>query len=196
MRNEKMMGFETPGDKKVQITVREWQAMQLATWRSRTAFEGIAQAALEIVSSCKHATGCPGANSLDEPCLADRYQVPDLKSDPSVAESVLISKGCPDREMRMSALVILGQTQTMSPVDARKPAGEMYTAPSRERFSEVIADLGIAQIQLDMLRAKGVEIPAPPPNEARLLGLPKKAQFNPQEFSESEDETEDQETAS
>jgi len=144
MDPKKLMGFETPADQRVPVSVREWTAMKLAMWRSFVAFEIAAREAVEIIARCRHAEKCPGENSESAPCWAN----------------------CPDRELRMSALVILNAARSFAPVDARKP-NEPYFAPSRERFSEVMAELGVAQIERDalreVLRKMGVDVPTPPP---------------------------------
>jgi len=62
--------------------------------------------------------------------------------------------GCPDREKRISILVILNCAREFAAIDARKPADGRYFAPSREYFSKVVAELGGTQIERDELRAK------------------------------------------
>ncbi len=146
MDNQKMMGFRTPGDQKVAIPVRDWNAIKLALWRSRTGWEITARSALEALGRCKHLEGCPGVGDDNEPCLS----------------------GCEDRETRMSLLVILGAARMFAPFDARRPAAEPFLAPSREHFSEVMGELSVAQIENDALRAAlaaaGIEIPTPVPD--------------------------------
>ena len=152
------MGFETPDDKKVPVSVRDWNAQKLALWRSR-GLAGVAiHEALEILSRCEHRDGCPGAESETESCFSSAYS----KDDDSASE-VLI-EGCPDREQRMSALVILSAARQLAPADARKPA-QPYFAPSREYYSEVMAALGASQIENEMLRAllREADIPVPQP---------------------------------
>jgi hypothetical protein len=62
--------------------------------------------------------------------------------------------GCPDREKRISILVILNCAREFAAIDVRKPADGRYFAPSREHFSKMVAELGAAQIEIDELRAK------------------------------------------
>ena len=159
MDNQKMMGLKTPGDQKVSVPVRDWNAMKLALWRSRTGWEITARSALEALGRCKHLEGCPGVGDDDEPCLA----------------------GCEDRETRMSLLVILGAARMFAPFDARRPAAESFLAPSREYFSEVMGELSAGQIENDALRAAltaaGIEIPAPAPDVKPLPESPQQPRF-------------------
>ncbi|KKM80151.1 hypothetical protein LCGC14_1342780 [marine sediment metagenome] len=170
----KLMGFETPDDKKVPVSIRDWNAQKLALWRSRGLAEIATREALEILNRCKHRDGCPGVESDTEPCFAPAYK----KDEDSVSE-VLI-EGCPDREQRMSALVILNAARQLAPADARKPA-QPYFAPSREYYSEVMAALGVSQIENEMLRALLCEadIQVPEPNDG--VDPPEPAQFAPPE---------------
>jgi hypothetical protein len=125
--SRKMMGFVSPGDSRVSITVRDWSALKLALWRSQEAWRIAARAAAEIVVRCAHVDDCPGKELESEQCLPN----------------------CPDREQRMSALVILGAARMFAPVDARRPASEPYFAPTREYFSERLAELAAAQAELE-----------------------------------------------
>lgn len=148
MNPSKMMGFESLGDQRVPIAVRDWNGLKLALWRSKVAWDIALRAAAEIIDRCEHAEGCPGKESETTPCLP--Y--------------------CSDRELRMSALVILNAARMFAPIDARRSANDPYLAPSREYFSEVVAELASAQAELEALRAAGVEMPAPPENtEQRVL---------------------------
>lgn len=125
------LGFDTPGDQKVPIAVRDWSAMRLAVWRSKVAWDVVERAAVDVVDRCKHTLDCPGKSDYAEPCL----------------------RGCPDREVRMSALVVLSAARQFKPVDAGRPADAPYFAPSRERYSEVMAELEAALAELEVLRA-------------------------------------------
>ena len=137
MDPQKMMGFEVPGDQRVPVPVRDWNAMKLALWRSKWAMDISAHAAAELVARAAHMEGCPGKELETEPCLPD----------------------CPDRELRMSALVILNASRQFAPVNARQPANAPYYAPSREYFSEVLAELAVAQAELEVLRGKKMTEP-------------------------------------
>jgi len=146
----RMLGYETDADKRVTIPIRHWEAMRLALWRSRFAWEAVLPQARLLLEQCKHAEGCPGTTSESEPCGPD----------------------CPDRERRLSALVILAAARQFAPLDARKPAdGARYIAPSRERFSEIMAELMATQLELDVLRAKGYT-ETPPPQDGITHRLP------------------------
>lgn len=172
MDPRKMMGFETPGDRKVPVSVRDWDAMRRALWRSAIAWETVANSAMDLIEGCTHTEGCPGLQSETEPCLVDRYAEPaaiQVRPSPvrvfaawlrrlgrrapkASATHVLVTRGCPDREVRMSALVILTAARQSAPVDAPKPSDEPYFAPSREYFSEVLSSLAVAQIEIERLR--------------------------------------------
>ena len=159
MEAAKLMGFETPDDKKVPVSLRDWNAQKLALWHSRSLADLTIHEALEILNRCKHKDGCPGAKSETEPCFSPAYK----KDDGS--ESEVLTEGCPDREQRMSVLVILNAARQLAPADARKPADQPYFAPSREYYSEVMATLGASQIENEMLRAllrdAGIAVPEP-----------------------------------
>ena len=141
MESQKRMGVEVPGDQRVPVPVRDWNAMKLALWRSKWALDIVAREAALLVVRAAHMEGCPGKQVETEPCLPD----------------------CPDRELRMSALVVLNAARQFAPIDARKPANAPYYAPSREYFSEVMAALAVAQAELEALRGGAVtETPGGP----------------------------------
>ncbi len=173
MESKKMMGFETPNDQRVPVSVRDWTAMKLAMWKARFAFENIALKAVATIGRCRHEKDCPGATEETAPCFA----------------------GCPDREMRMDALVILNNARVFSPVNANQPY-EPYFAPSREKYSETLSQLGAAEVERDalrgMLRSMGVEPPAPPENkEPALLERKPAKQFTEEDLEEETPPTEE-----
>jgi len=133
MDNDKLMGFANPGDQKVPVPVRHWEGMKRALWRSRVAWEIAQREAANLLDRCAHMEGCAGKTSETSPCLVD----------------------CPDRELRMSALVILNAARQFAPLDARKATEGPYYAPSREHFSEVIAELSVCQVDLAALDPDG-----------------------------------------
>jgi len=139
-----MMGFENPGDQKVPVSVRNWNALKLALWRNKVSWEIVKHGTVEILERCQHAEGCAGEKNETEPCLGS----------------------CPDREVRMSALVILNTARARVPEDARKPAEGTYFAPSREYFSEVLVELETTRMEnealREALRRAGVVVPSPP----------------------------------
>ncbi len=136
------MGLEVPGDQKVPVLARDWDAMKRAVWRSRTGFEIIEREIAVILGRCAHLYGCPGENDETAPCLGG------LKFKDNGGEL-----GCPDREIRASALVVWNVARQHMPVIARRPADAPYFAPSREYFSEVLAELAATQIELARLRS-------------------------------------------
>jgi hypothetical protein len=141
MDHKKLMGYESPSDKKVRIQVGHWEAQRLALWRSRVAWQIAEKAATEILDRCEHAEHCVALADETKPCAPE----------------------CPDRETWMSALVILNAARQFGPVNAKKPANAPYYAPSREHFSEVLGELAAAQAELETLR--GTVVTVPPPNE-------------------------------
>jgi hypothetical protein len=144
-QQRRLLGLETDADRKVTIPIRHWEAMRLALWRSKVAWEAVLPQARLILDQCGHADGCPGITSESEPCGPD----------------------CPDRERRLSVLVIMAAAKQFAPLDARRPAdGVRYIAPSRERFSEVLAELAAAQLELDVLHARGYTETPPPHSDA------------------------------
>jgi hypothetical protein len=189
MEPRRMMGFDNPGDQKVPITVRDWSAMKLAIWRSKTGWEIAKREAEAILSGCTHAEGCPASRDETRPCISDLYEKApqaDGETDDEYAAraGVRVQEGCPDRERRMSALVVLNAARMFAPVDARRLSGEPYFAPSREGFSEVLSELSAAQVELEILRKAlrdaGVPIPSPSAELTALL-----TERAPQQFEES-----------
>lgn len=148
----KMLGFESPDDKKVPVLVGHWNAQKRALWRSKVAWDIALRSAEGILERCRHAEGCPGVEDEVEPCLPE----------------------CPDRETRMDASVILGAARQFAPVDAKKLATAPYFAPSREHFSEVLGELGAAQAELEAIRGGAVTVPAMSSADAALFALKEK----------------------
>lgn len=163
-----MMGFVTDGDQKVSVTVRDWEALRRAVWRSSIAWEIVEKESCEILDRCKHIEGCPGLDSETEACIQDQYGRPQtsqgrlrafllvcwavlvalfVKRPTPPVPQVIVSHGCPDREIRMSALVVLSAARQHAPTDVSKPADGPYFAPSREYFSEVLSSLHAAQVE-------------------------------------------------
>jgi len=164
MMNEKRrQGLETPVDQKVPISVRDWNAVKLALWRNKVGWQIAARAAFGILERCAHVNGCPGKDDETEPCVNDRYDTSD-----SGKPAVLITRGCPDREQRMNALVVLNAARQFAPLAARPPAQEPYFAPSREYFSEVLTSRMALEIELETTKAELARLQSatvePPPN--------------------------------
>jgi hypothetical protein len=132
-----MMGLDP--EPRTMISSRVWFGQKLALWKSKVAWEITVKQAAEIVARCSHMTGCPAESTETEPCLQD----------------------CPDREIRMSALVILNAARQFAPPNASKIAGQAYSAPSRETFSGIVAELGACQVELETLRGTVVTMPPP-----------------------------------
>src|SRR5262249_28148882 len=122
MDSQKMMGFTVPGDQRIPVPSRDWSAMKLALWRSKVAWEIAVREAAQLVERCSKMEGCAGKRSETALCFPD----------------------CPDRELRMSGLVILNAARQFAPIEARKPADGPYFAPTREYFSAVMAELAAA----------------------------------------------------
>jgi hypothetical protein len=134
---KKMLGWESPDDKQVPIKVGVWNAQKLGLWRSKVGWDIAVRQAEDIVQRCRHANKCPSKTIETEPCLP----------------------GCPDREIRMSALVILNAARQFAPVDAKRLASMPYYAPSREQFSEVLSELAATQAELEAVRGSVVTAP-------------------------------------
>jgi hypothetical protein len=127
------------------IDNRVWFGTKLALWRSKVGWEIAVKQATEILARCRHADGCAGDKDEQAPCQAD----------------------CPDREVRMSALVVLNAGRQFAPLNASKLAQQPYVMPSREYFSAVIAELAAAQAELEVLRGTVVTMPAPNPPQLK-----------------------------
>jgi hypothetical protein len=134
-----MMGLDP--ELRTLVDNRVWFGQKLALWRSKVGWEITQKQAAEIVARCSHMTGCAGATDEHEPCLPD----------------------CPDREFRMSALVVLNAARQFAPPSASKIANQPYMAPSREYFSEIVAELAACQAELETLRGSATTLP--PPND-------------------------------
>jgi hypothetical protein len=129
----KMVGLVIPGDEKVPVPVRDWDGMRRQLWRSKASWEIAQKEATNLLAQCAHMEGCAGKTIETAPCLVD----------------------CPDRELRMSALVILNAARQFAPIDARRLAEGPYYAPSREHFSEVLAELAVCQVSLEAIDPDG-----------------------------------------
>lgn len=167
MDPKQVMGFETPDDKKMPVRLGDWNAMKRAMWRSKMGWERVAEEAEKILADCKHADGCPALHDETASCLGGGI---DLSSIPVTVDAVAATdepaplrmagkvdtrpNACPDREKRLSALVILNAARQFAEIDARQPAEGHYFAPSREHYSAVMSELGATQIALDELRAQ------------------------------------------
>jgi hypothetical protein len=132
-------------EKKVQIDTRVWFGQKLALWRSLVAWDIAFKRATEIIARCRHAEDCPGATDEQESCL----------------------ESCPDRDNRLDALVILNAARQFAPISGSKLANQPYLPPSREYFSDVIAQLAACQAELEVLR--GTVVTMPPPNDPPQL---------------------------
>lgn len=142
MDPKRLLGIETDGDRLVKLPARHWDATKHALWRCKYAWEIVEREAKIQLARCKHIEGCEGKTDETKPCLM----------------------GCPDREMRLSALVFLGAARQFAPIEARKLAnGTIYIPPGREHFSEIVAELLATQAELETLR--GTVVTAPSPNE-------------------------------
>jgi len=146
-QTKKLLGFESPDEKKIPIQVGTWNAQKLALWRSKYAWDIAVRQAEAIVEACEHDPECPAMDN----------------------ETAICAPGCPDREIRMSALVILNAARQFAPFDARQLAKAPYYAPSREQFSEVLGELGATQAELEAIR--GGAVTAPP---EKVPALPEK----------------------
>jgi hypothetical protein len=160
-RDRRLLGHETDADQRVTLPIRHWDAMKLALWRSKVAAEQSLRQARQLLGSCRHAPRCPGAQSETESCLPE----------------------CPDRERRLSVLVILAAAKQLAPIDARIPANR-YIAPSREHFSAVIAELAACQAELDALRAQGHTVTPPPDGDGAHQLPPENGGTTPHQLQE------------
>jgi hypothetical protein len=138
MDNAKLMGLSTPGDQKVPVPVRTWDAAKRALWRSKISWDVAMKQTAGILERCAHMEGCPAQTSETATCLAD----------------------CPDRELRMSALVILNAARQFGPLDAKRLAEGPYFAPSREGFSDMVAELAACRAELAELKGTPIELGA------------------------------------
>lgn len=143
MTQQRMLGNEP--EPRTLVDNRVWFGTRLMLWRSQVAWDIAVKQATEIVARCRHVTGCPAESIETDPCLSD----------------------CPDREIRLSALVVLNAARQFAPINASKVTQQSYTAPSREYFSAIVADLAACQAELEVLR--GTVITMPPPNEPPTL---------------------------
>jgi len=160
MDPKKMLGFETEADKRVPIRAGDFLAMKLALWRSRVSWEIVMQRAQEILDTCEHLDGCPGASDDAKACIPDVHDAkcPSI-ADPSADCLPECKHGCRDREIRLSALVMLAAARQFAPLDAKKLADAPYFAPSREHYAAVLGELAQAQAELAAIRGAAVTVP-------------------------------------
>jgi len=123
-----LQGFQD--EKKVPVDVRHWEALRRLVWRMKVCWGFVENEALSLLSSCRHADGCPAVASKDEPCLPE----------------------CPDRQTRLSALVFYNNAHEFAHADVHRATGSGYVAPSREYFDAVLGELTAAQAELTALR--------------------------------------------
>ena len=135
--DDKLMGLVTPGDQKVMVSIRHWDGQKRALWRSKYAWDIALKEATNLLGRCAHMTGCEAKTVETASCLPD----------------------CPDRELRLAALVILSAARQFAPLNAKQLANTPYYTPSREHFSEVVAELGACQAELEALRGSTVTKP-------------------------------------
>lgn len=164
-----MMGADTTGDQKIPIPVRDWNALRLAAWRNKVGWEITVREAAEMLARCRHTEGCPGIEIETDPCFGS----------------------CPDREQRMSALVVLNAARMFGSIEAKKAADDRYFAPSREYFSEVLSSLAAAELELEVFRKNAAEAPKPAPNDPPTAPPSRTvSNFLPTEEEEEEEENE------
>src|ERR1700678_1300053 len=97
-----MLGL-TP-EPRTTIDNRIWSGAKLALWRSKYAWDLTVRQAAEIIQRCRHADDCAGKSDERESCL----------------------ETCPDREIRLSALVVLNAARAFAPPSASKLAQQPY----------------------------------------------------------------------
>lgn len=126
-----LLGFEP--DHKVTIDSRHWESLKRIVWRMKTSWGFVGNESADLVASCRHTDGCPGAKSDSETCL----------------------RSCPDRQTRLSALVILANSREFEKVTAPTPtkvSGAGYMPPTREFFDSLLSDLVAAQSENEFIK--------------------------------------------
>jgi hypothetical protein len=146
MNQDKLMGLESPGDQKIPVQARTWDATRRALWRSKVAWDIALREANAILARCRHVEDCPAQS--DETAVCQMPQ-PASKKPRRAA-----TNGCPDRELRLSMLVILNAAREFAPLNASRLAEGPYFAPSREHFSNVIAELAACQAELAAINSE------------------------------------------
>ncbi|HEY6357723.1 MAG TPA: hypothetical protein VIX35_05740 [Vicinamibacterales bacterium] len=184
-QQQKLLGLNS--EKKVSVDVRVWEGQKLALWRSKVGWEIVAKQAAEIVANCRHTpieptnhpaqTAAPLAREsfwlrlahwfgLARKMQLTRWQPPTQPPTPcpgATNEREPCLPSCQDREIRMSALVVLNAAQQFAPPIASKLAEQPYLLPSREYFAEIIGELGACQAELTTVRGSVVTMPTPNP---------------------------------
>jgi len=145
MDHNRMMGVVSESDRRYSVSVRDWDAMKRALWRSKVAWDIAQREAEALVKRAAHMEGCAGKDDETASCLAD----------------------CPDRELRLSALVILNAARQLTQAGVSRPADAPFFAPSRELYSEILGELAACHAELEALRgAKVTEPPAVEPEKS------------------------------
>ena len=135
----------------VTIDARRWKALRRQMLRMVLGWRNTQREARRILDSCRHASGCEGAADPSRPCLAS----------------------CPDREGRLSALVILGNADehVMFASALPRKLDNDYSPPARETWDALVAELEVVRAGRDVIADveeyiaanQGVDVaPAPP----------------------------------
>jgi hypothetical protein len=174
-QDARLQGFDP--DPRVTVDKRVWFGAKLALWRSKYFWDATFKQAAEIVARCQHMAGCPAETEPETfraaLLQAAKRQVNDDAQPLRLALPEEIEPcldDCPDREFRLSALVILNAARLFAPPSAARLAEQPYMMPSREWVAEIVAELAACQAELEVLRADATTIP--PPSGAPVKMLP------------------------
>jgi len=155
---DQILGFQP--ESKVSIDARHWESLKRIVWRMKTSWGFVESECRDLIASCQHAEGCLGADDIREPCLSS----------------------CPDRQTRLSALVIYANAREFISVNAPKPTsieGGGYIPPTREFFDLVLSELVVAHAELDDMKKLIQESGATLPPTVSPPVLPPKSEPQP-----------------
>jgi len=129
--SDQLLGFQA--EEKVTIDAKRWQGVRRQLVRLVIGWRYAEKEASRILEVCRHAEGCLGASDRSKPCLP----------------------ACPDREMRLSALVIQRNAEQYAMVRETlglplRVEGEFHP-PSRETWDAVISEIEAAREGKDVL---------------------------------------------
>lgn len=137
---DQMLGI--PKVEKVSIDVRQWRALRRQMVRMVLGWRIADREMALVLAGCRHDAGCPAREDRTQSCLST----------------------CPDRETRLSALVVKHNAELYSMHGETLPKhGDDYRPPPREYFDAIVSELEALREGKDILseiaeaRAKNVQ---------------------------------------
>jgi hypothetical protein len=172
-RDRKLEGFQD--EDKITIDARRWESVRRILLRMMIGWQRVQKETTEVLATCRHAPGCPGASDETASCFGD----------------------CPDRETRLSMLVALGNARVFTenaPNLSRDRLGG-YIPPTREYFDKLFAELETLRAAVDWVKAAeaGAAVPHDVAEDAKALGFQGRPMTRLLPSGDDEEEPDDEE---